>query len=439
MRFKTAWFAIFWANWIILFLFWWIGSGGDLLYGGGSTLVAFGRLLGLMATYMILIQFFTMGRAPFLERVFGLDRLTRIHHQNGKWGMLALLCHPPLLILGYARNAGSTIAQEAKDVFLMPHIIPAGAGLLLFIVVVASSIVIVRRKLRYETWYVVHLLAYLAVFLSLGHQFSLGKDLLSNTLFYGYWVLLYVAVFSFHAVFRFGRPLYLFARHRFSVQRITQENYNTYSVVITGRAMDRFLVRPGQFLIVRFFARGSWWQAHPFSLSAVPDGTCIRVTIKALGDFTHTVKDIPPGTSVLIDGPYGIFTDGPRVQKKVLCIAGGIGITPIRSLMEGMSREGKDVVLLYANKTAKDIVFQQELQDVAARLRASIIHIVSDDPNFSGEQGTLDGPRIQALVPDTPEREVFLCGPVPMMRAIVPALVALGVSSKRIHTEQFSL
>jgi len=441
-REKLFWKWLLYFNWGVIFFFWFKGSGS--LLGGGlpSIAIALGRLSGLSAAYMILLQFFFMGRMPYLERVFGLDTLSRLHHTNGNRGIILLILHPILLVLGYSAISGLSLWGQFVEIITdYRHVIWAFVGFILFLTVVGVSIYIVRLRIRYESWYFVHLLAYLAVFSSFWHQIAVGEDIIGNKLFYGYWVFLYIIVFTSHITFRFIRPIYLFLRHRFSVARILREAPDAVSIYIKGRALDRFFIRPGQFMIFRFLKKGMWWQAHPFSLSMVPNGKEIRITVRELGDFTKQLQNVPLGTPVFIDGPYGVFTDIFGLSQKTLFIAGGIGITPIRSLMEEMLIKGKDAALLYSNKLEKRIVFKNELQTLKEKYQANIVHILSDEqPKEAGEEyGYIDEEKIRRLVPDVAHRDVFLCGPPPMMEKLVIILKGLGVTPKRIHFERFSL
>ena len=140
--------------------------------------------------------------------------------------------------------------------------------------------------------------------------------------------------------------------------------------------------------------------------------------------------------------PWGPSTiTGVPGASKVLLLAGGIGITPIRAVVEDLVRQQREVILLYANRNRDGIVFEQELDALAAAAagRLKIHHILSADPGWCGEQGHLGRERLLRLVPDVREREVFLCGPPPMMRTLRRALAALGVPGRRIHDERFSL
>ncbi len=437
---KTTWKIIYWANWLIIVGFWWSNSGSVFSGGAIGILAALGRLSGLTAAYMILLQFFFMGRTPYLERAFGLDKLSQIHHSNGVRGFFFLVLHPILLFSAYRIFSDDPFLNELRVFFLNSrNIVLALIGLALFVMVVASSIYISRSRLKYESWYFVHLLAYLAVFGSFWHQIGLGTDILASKVFYWYWIGLYAFVFANHLAFRFARPVYRFFKHQFFVERVMRENYNTVSVYIGGRDLDKFNIHAGQFMIFRFLARGYWWQAHPFSMSMMPDGKQLRITVKNVGDFTAKMQEIKAGTKIFIDGPYGVFTDLFGVSEKVLMIAGGIGITPIRSLMERLLSRGEDVTLLYSTRTAEDIVFRREIDEVVSKYGGKVVYVVSDESEFNGEKGRLDQEKIQSLVPDVNAREVFLCGPPPMMDAVILSLKNLGTSISRIHFEKFSM
>lgn len=420
--------------------FWAKGSFSQSLMGGANTLVALGRLAGLSAAYMVLQQFFFMGRMPYLERVFGLDKLSRLHHTNGKYGLLFLLIHPVLLTLGYASFSGVSLWSQFLSFFHnFEHVDLAIISVLLFIVIVVSSLVIVKNKLKYESWYFVHLLAYLAVFGSFFHQIEVGETLVGNNIFYGYWIALYTLVFTSHLVFRFIRPVVNFFKHKFYVEKVVRENYNTVSVYISGNNLNLFNIYPGQFMILRFLTKGLWWQAHPFSLSMAPNGMNLRVTVKELGDFTRQIQSLKKGTKLIIDGPYGVFTELFSVSSNVLFIAGGIGITPIRGLVEQMSKKQKNMVLLYANRSEEDIVFKNELENFSKQGSLKIVNVLSSQPGYAGETGFVDEEKLKRLVPDLNTREIYLCGPPPMMNGLIRILKALGVQGRRLHFEKFSL
>ncbi len=437
---RIFWQALFWANWLVILWFWWYGSGQMFFAGLGNVLIALGRLAGLVAGFFILLQFFLMGRNPLLEKYFGLDRLSRIHQLNGKLAIIVLVFHPLFITLGYARVGHfGAWAQFLQFWNGYEYVSLAVVGFALLLAVVFLALSIIRLRLRYETWYLSHLFVYLAIALVFWHQFAVGTDFAVSPIFHAYWIALYVFIFGSHLVFRIARPFYLLEKHDFRIARLVRETPSAISIYITGNRMNDFKIYPGQFMIVRFLNKKLWWQAHPFSLSMVPDGSEIRITPKEVGDFTKSLEhEIAAGTRVMIDGPYGIFTNLFSVSPKVLMVAGGIGITPIRSLSEEMLAGGKDVVMLYANRNEQETVFKKELDELAAKYQSRLVHVMSADPQFSGEKGILDEARLKRLVPDIAEREVYLCGPVPMMDSLVAIFKRLGLAPSRIHYERFA-
>jgi len=437
---KLTWKILFWINLSIIFIFWLKGSGSFLTLGPPFVLVALGRLMGLLGSYAILIQFLLAGRSAWLEKTFGLDRLLKIHHVSGKWGILLILTHPILLTLGYAATLNNTVLGQLQIfIFNYENVLNAVIGLFLFIIVVAMSLYISRRHLRYETWYYVHLIVYLAVFLAFGHQIKVGADLLASQLFFGYWLVLYTAVLLAHLFFRFYKPLYLYFRHQFTIEKVVRENHNTVSLYISGRQMSAFQIAPGQFIIVRFLVKRLWWQAHPFSLSCAPNGEYLCLTIKQSGDFTRSLENLPVNTKALIDGPHGVFTARFARRKKFLFIAGGVGITPVFSLIEDLARQNiTDIKLLYSNRSAQNIIFQKDLAELAQRYGIAVAHTITGDQSWSGERGKIDRAKLLRLVPDWLERETYLCGPKGMLRGLKQMLLAMGFPKRRLHYEEFS-
>lgn len=202
--------------------------------------------------------------------------------------------------------------------------------------------------------------------------------------------------------------------------------------------MEDFYWRAGQFISVRFLAKGFWLQSHPFSFSVAPNGKMIRITIKQLGDFTNKIAKIPTGTKVFIEGPFGVFTADPDKNKKYLFIAGGIGITPIRAILEELPHATKKI-LLYGNRTERDLVFKKELAELSFARNISVYPVISDDKNFSGEKGIITASLVKKLVPNFKEFVVYICGPKPMMDGIYGELRSFGVKKNNIHLERFSI
>ena len=436
---KFSAYAIYAINLVIVFVFWFVSSGSEMGATPGVTMLAVARLFGLLAASSALSQLILISRIQWVEERLGMEQLSQIHHQNGFLVMVLVLMHPILVTFSHARlSSQSPVAQFVELLRHWNSVSLAFTGLLIFAVVFGTATVI-RRRLSYERWHTLHTLAYLAIGLTPFHQFTVGGDIAGASLFRTYWFLLYALAVGGLVVYRFIRPSIFFFRHRFSVHNIVKETEGVTSVYVGGHALDRFPIRSGQFMILRFLKRGFWTEAHPFSLSYAPRGDYLRVTIKALGDYTSRVPAIVAGTKVVVDGPHGALTSRLCRGDTVLMVAGGIGVTPIRSLCEEFVVAGKDVVLFCCNRRADDIVFADEFEDLAQRGHLKVHHVLSREPSWAGETGHLDRGMLERLVPGLPDRECFLCGPVPFMRAITEDLVGLGARRSRIHYERFTL
>ncbi|MEN9328542.1 MAG: hypothetical protein RI947_1350 [Candidatus Parcubacteria bacterium] len=423
-----------------VFFFWWSNSGATLLNGGfGGSTIALARLCGLLAVYCILMQFMLMGRTAWIESLFGLDKLARIHRLNGFLALVFIVLHPILITIGYASLTGrDLLGQFLLLLTTFEDVLYAFIAVLIFITIVAFSIYIVRKRLKYETWYYVHVFTYLAVLLAWGHQLKIGEDFLASTLFTYYWYALYAFVFGNVLIFRFLVPMYMFWKHRFRVEKVVRENADTVSIYITGNNLETFHIKGGQFLIYHFLSKKFWWTPHPFSVSAITP-QYIRLTVKNVGDFTSEIPEVKPGTLVYIDGPFGIFTEKVVTHDKVLCIAGGIGITPMRSLIEDLTRHNKDIILIYSNKTKEEMVLGAEFEALKKDHTLTVHYVYSQQQYDDALYGRVDKELITKLVPDLKDRDIFLCGPPVMIVNLREGLLELGVKRENIHFELFSL
>lgn len=435
---KLFLYFLFIVNLFVILFFWWNGS--KFLFDGSleNGLLAFARLAGLMAVYFVLLQFVLRGRAVWIEEAFGLNNLSTVHRLNGYLSLSFIVTHVLLILTSYSLFANTNVfTQLITFISTYTDLLMAFLAATLFVSIVFFSIYIVRKRLKYETWYYIHLASYLAVLLAWGHQLEFGGDFFQDA-FVWYWYGLYLFVFGNLLIFRFLRQGYLFWKYRFRVANLVKEADGAMSVYISGNNLSEFMIKPGQFMILRFLDAKRWWQAHPFSLSFVPQNNMLRVTIKNVGDFTAEIPGLKKGTPILLDGPLGTFTSEHAVKDKYLFIAGGVGITPIRSLIEELAPLKKNMVLLYSNKTT-DIIFKKELDSLSAKYKFPIHYIVTEDPSYKGEKGRIDGEKIKRLVPDFLKRDIFLCGPPPMMNALIKNLQALGAQHRSLHYEKFDL
>jgi predicted ferric reductase len=414
----------------------WLKDGGiSGVHSTSTLLISVGRFTGLFGAYLLLLQILLLARLPFLEWTVGFDKLMKRHRLNGKLSIMLILAHVATITAGYAQVSQVSILSEAGTLLSSyPGMIAALAGTLMLILVVFTSIVIVRRKLRYETWFLVHLMAYAGIFLAWFHQVPTGSDFLASPLAAAFWTALYVATLQLVVLFRILQPVLGFLWHRMRVTEVTQEAPGVVSLRISGHHLDWLHARPGQWFQWRFLDQERWAESHPFSLSAAPDGKSFRITIKDLGDFSSRIAHIRPGTFVMAEGPFGSFTEESRSRDRVALIAGGVGITPIRALLEEMSG---DVVLIYRARQAKEIVFRSELEALAHDRGFSIRYVIGDRRTL-GNAHLLSREHLRSLVPDIASREVYLCGPAGMMRSLKSVVRRLGVPKSLIHADEFA-
>jgi predicted ferric reductase len=418
----------------------WIRHGGlDDLGSLGGILTAVGQLTGLYAAYGALLQLVLMARSPWLDQLFGMDRLAWAHRWLGFTTVWLIVAHGVFTTFGYALGDGTYAIDEfVKLITTYAWVLPAVIGGAMFIAVGISSMAAARRRVSYETWFLLHLLSYVAIALGFLHQLLVGGDFMHDPLARAYWIGLYVATVVLLVVFRLGQPLVVNLRHRFVVARVVHEGPGLTSVYITGRDLDQLPVRSGQYFNWRFLHGREWWHAHPFSLSSAPNGRWLRITVKALGDGSRRIQSLPVGTRVIVEGPYGAMTGARRSRRKVALIAGGIGIAPLRALLEALPANHGELTLVYRARAAKHVIFRDELQLLADRRGATVHYLVGRRGSPEMPDDPLSGPAIERLVPDIAGRDVYICGPVAMIDRVQAELEDVGVPGSRIHAERFS-
>jgi predicted ferric reductase len=292
-----------------------------------------------------------------------------------------------------------------------------------------------RKRMRYETWYYLHFYTYLAVALAFSHQFATGAEFIDNRAARLVWSAMYLLVAAAILWYRFLVPVRQALRHRMVVSAVYREAPDVASVVVTGRHLDELNAQSGQFFRWRFLTKDLWWAANPYSLSAGPRSDTLRITVKDLGRHSAALTRLHPGTRVFAEGPYGAMTAARRRRPKVLLIAGGVGITPLRALFETLPGDPGDVTLIYRSGREADVVFRAELAAIAQSRRAQL-HIVTGHRRELGYD-PLSTAVLSASVPALREHDVYVCGPDGMTAAAVAALRRAKVPRRQIHHETF--
>jgi ferredoxin-NADP reductase/DMSO/TMAO reductase YedYZ heme-binding membrane subunit len=404
--------------------------------GADQWLTGAGRITGLLAGYAAPVLLLLMARIPVLEREVGADLLARWHALGGRYLVGLVTAHVLTIGWGYALTAHrGPVAEADQLVFHYPEMIKATLATLLMLGTGAVSARAARRRLSYETWYYLHLATYLAIALGFAHQLVNGADLAEGVGLLGWWAL-YLGSFAVLGWYRLAVPFLRDRRHRLRIAEVRPETDGVVSVFLTGERLDELRCLPGQFFRLQFLAPGLRWAANPYSLSAPPHPRFLRFTVKDLGGHSAAIARLGPGVRVRAEGPYGAFTARRRVARgrRVLLIAAGVGITPIRALFETLPARPGELTLLYRARRAEDLVFRQELEQVAARRRARLHYLLGSRAE-AGDPLTAAG--LADLVPGLREHEVFLCGPPELAAATVRELRAAGVPRHRIHHESF--
>nr|WP_084704926.1 ferredoxin reductase family protein [Phaeacidiphilus oryzae] len=413
---------------------WW--SDTSAVVSTGAWVTDAGRLLGLLGGYGMAVLLLLMARIPAVDRGVGTDRLARWHSFGGRYAIGLVVGHIVLITWGYAITAHKGLLNEGVElVFHYPDLLIGTIGVLLVFLVGLVSAGAVRRRVRYETWYYLHFLTYLAIYLTFWHQLANGAQFVLDGKFRAAWYLLYGGSGALLVWFRWLVPCRRALRHRLQVAEVRREAPGVVSILLTGRHLSELarITEPGQFFRWRFLAPGLVWAANPYSLSAPADSRFLRITVKKLGGHSAALARLKPGTRVFAEGPYGGLTAARRRQSKVLLIAGGVGITPLRALFETLPARPGDLTLLYRASRARDLVFREELEAIA-RDRGARVHYLLG----SRDKDPLDARALMAAVPDIREHDVYLCGPPGMTERAHEALTTAGVPKRSIHHESFA-
>ena len=354
-----------------------------------------------------------------------------------------MLAHVGLITWGYA--AGSLAATPSTLWSLTldyPGMLLAVAGTLCLVLVAATSIRAARGRLRYESWHLLHLYAYLGVGLALPHQLWTGQEFLTSRGATVFWWTAWAAAAGAILLWRVALPLWRSARHRLRVTSVHDEGDGVVSVYLTGRRLDLLGAEAGQFFQWRFLSGPGWTRAHPYSLSAAPDGRALRISVKALGDGSAELASVRPGTRVLVEGPYGRLSPRARTRRKVALIGAGVGVTPLRALAEGLDYAPGDAVLLYRFRDRP--LFEREFHVLARERGLRVLWLPgrrrSEASWLGANAGTVDDAAALAhWVPDLAERDVYVCGPDAWADDVRRSALALGLPRRPLPRRELRL
>jgi predicted ferric reductase len=437
--------ALFWALLVLVAALWVSGGGIQELTGVAGALSSTGRLTGLLASALLLVQVLLMARVPWFEQAWGQDELARTHRLVGFTSFTLMLGHVVLITLGYAAASPQGLWGTVVDlVVTYPGMLLAVAGTAALVLVVVTSVTRARRRLRYESWHLIHLYAYLGAGLALPHQLWTGTDFLRSPVSTAFWWGLYAVCAGAVVAFRVVLPLWRSLRAPIRVVDVRRDASDVTTVTVGGPGVARLAARAGQFFTWRFLDGPGWTRANPYSLSAAPDGRTLRLTAAVVGDGSARLADLRPGTRVLLEGPYGRLHTGVRTRRKVLLMASGIGITPLRAVLEELDAAPGEVTVVHRVRSAAEAVLGEELRSLAAAKGARLVLV--EGPRIDGRASWLprqaahltDAGALLSVVPDLPEHDVYLCGSPGWLDAATAAVRAGGVPKEHVHVERFA-
>jgi predicted ferric reductase len=429
---------------VVCFFMWIRNEGLASLTVFDTALGSLGLLTGLLASDLMILQVVMLARIPWVEQAWGHDLLARRHRYLGYASFWFLIAHIVLFAGQRLDRADGAFLAPMWNLFVTESwLLAATVGTLMVFLVIGTSIRVARRRLRYESWHLIHLYAYLGMGLALPHQIKDGADF-HETWAQIYWWGLYTVAAGLIVVYRIGWPIWRSVYHRLRVADVTTEGPDVVSVNVVGHRLDKLATKSGQFFIWRFLDGPGWSRGNPYTISAAPRHNQLRVTIQAAGDGSARAARLHPGTRVMIEGPYGTMTAARRRHPTMLLMAAGVGITPIRALLEDTPYQSGETTLIYRFTHAEHGILRAEIDEIAAQRGVRVLYLPgprrADGSWFPAgpERDQDDVEMLKDLVPDVADSDIFVCGPPAWITSVIRAARRTGAARDQIHTEDFA-
>ena len=399
--------------------------------------VELGAMLGLLAFGVLCMQMLVTGRFLWFAHGFGHDTLVQFHRQTGLFALLLLFAHPAAMFLADARYLA----------YLDPRVnalraLALGFVLAAALLLVASSLWRLAMRLSYERWRLLHgALAASIVVIGLGHLLLVGHY--SALLWKQIALVCFAAAAGYLLLHsRIVRPLRA-RRHPYRVVETRAERAQATTLVLEPQGGERLRFRPGQFVMLTLGDSPLALQQHPFSLASSAHEKRLELTVKAAGDFTEDMASVQPGARAWLEGPYGAFTHDVDKHRGAVFVAGGVGITPIMSMLRTFRDRGAKLplILLYGNKNWDEVIFREDLDRMQHALQLHLVHVLNDPPpGWRGERGHIDAALLERHLPaDDRDYEYFICGPAPLMDSVEPLILKRGAGTRRVYSERFDM
>ena len=397
--------------------------------------------LGFAGLAMMSLQFVLTARFKAIKAPYGADIVYHFHRQVSLVGFVLIVAHP-LLLFVFSPNTLALL-----NLFNAPWRARAGVtAVLLLMALIALSLWRKRLKIEYTTWRIWHgILAVMIVVLAIVHV-VLARHYLNTPWKQGLWIAYGVFWVGLLFYVRVLKPLQLL-RRPYQVVSVTPERGNAWSLTVAPIGHQGMHFQPGQFAWITVWNSPFSEAEHPFSFSSSANNRDkLTFTIKELGDFTSKIKNLQPGLKVYVDGPFGHFSLDRHVHaEQYVFIAGGVGITPIMSMLRTLAERGEQrpLILFYSNRDWENVIFREEIEHLKGALNLEVVHVLEKPPaGWDGERGYISQAILEKFMPEVKQKntlEVFICGPQPMLKAVEQALVNLRVPFGDFHSERFDL
>lgn len=403
-----------------------------------NLVVEIGSMLGLLGLGMLATQLIISGRHRWFAGNVGQDNLLQFHRRTGIAAWLFILSHPVLLMIGDRQFIAWLDPTEDW--------LRASGVIALVLAVTALLISSLWRKelgLQYETWRTLH--ASLSLFVvagGLGHAL-MGKHHTDGLLTQALLIAVIAIPLLLLLETRLGRP-YRLQKRPWKVVESEETRADSTDLILVADGHPGMNFKPGQFAWLTMGDSPFSIQQHPFSMaSSSSNPGHLEFVIKEAGDFTQYLSTVKPGDKAFLEGPYGVFTMDPKAKRRAVFIIGGIGITPILSMIRSRldQRNETPMWLIYANKSEAEIIMRNTLEAFTEKLPLQVIHVLSEPSDeWMGESGYVDGDLLDEFLPeDAEDIDYFVCGPPPMMDLVEPELHKRGDNKRRIYSERFNL
>jgi predicted ferric reductase len=405
--------------------------------------INFSVALGFVGLAMMGLQFVMVARARFIVWPFGIDAVLQFHRQISYVALALILTHPIILFIDDSRFVN--LLNLSSD----PWRAKLGIASIVFLVaLISTSIFRSRLGLSYDAWQFLHAaLAVAAVATALAHVLLVGYYVDQNWE-WALWVV-YSAVFVLIGVWvRLVKPSRAW-RHPWRVVSVHQGRGGCCTFLLEPLRRDHHQPRltsfePGQFAWILAGRSPFAMTYHPFSISSSAENpTQIEFTVRETGDFTAFLADLDEGDPVYLDGPFGVFSIDRHPGPGFVLIGGGVGITPLLSMLRTMAdrHDVRPCLVLLGNHDEDGIVLGDELEALRGSLNLEIVHVLSQPgPTWTGERGHLDADILRRHLPAEYARlEYFICGPESLMDAVEEALQKVGVPAAHVHSERFTM